>query len=328
MLEKFILCAIIEMTVKEMTERNDSLAQVLIKAGSFIFFILLGYFLKKIHFLRPTDYRLVSKLLLNVALPGAVVVSFSELQALTGELLLMVLLGLSCNWIILAITMLFARKTDGKTKAYLMNTTPGYNIGCFTMPYVQSFLGSYGVVVTCLFDTGNSIMCTGGTYAIASGLCGAEGLTVRGVAKRMVTSVPMLAYVSMLVITLLGWKVPEAVVSIASIAAGANSFLAMMMIGLLLEFKITKENVRPVLLSLIIRYGMAIIFSVICYNWMPFSFEVRKVLSLIVFAPVTSLAGIFTERCGGDGAVVAMTNSVSIVISVTVMTVMMVLFFS
>ena len=52
---------------------------------------------------------------------------------------------------------------------YVFNLA-GYNIGCFTLPFAQSFLGPFAVVATCMFDVGNSIMCTGGTYALTSGL--------------------------------------------------------------------------------------------------------------------------------------------------------------
>ena len=34
----------------------------------------------------------------------------------------------------------------------------------------KAFLGPFAVVATCMFDVGNSIMCTGGTYALTSGL--------------------------------------------------------------------------------------------------------------------------------------------------------------
>lgn len=57
----------------------------------------------------------------------------------------------------------------------------GYNIGCFTLPFIQSFIGPAGVVATCLFDAGNSVMCTGATYSIAKAAAGGkEGTTVRG----------------------------------------------------------------------------------------------------------------------------------------------------
>ena len=44
----------------------------------------------------------------------------------------------------------------------------GYNIGAFTLPFIQNFLGSFGVIAICMFDVGNSISCTGGSYALTT----------------------------------------------------------------------------------------------------------------------------------------------------------------
>ena len=35
-----------------------------------------------------------------------------------------------------------------------------------------------GVVVTCLFDAGNAVMCTGGSYALTSKVVGGKGQTL------------------------------------------------------------------------------------------------------------------------------------------------------
>ena len=43
----------------------------------------------------------------------------------------------------------------------------GYNIGNFTMPFIQGFLGTTGLAAASLFDTGNSFICLGGAYSLA-----------------------------------------------------------------------------------------------------------------------------------------------------------------
>ena len=76
---------------------------------------------------------------------------------------------------------------------YVFNLA-GYNIGCFTLPFAQSFLGPFAVVATCMFDVGNSIMCTGGTYALTSGLVHTgekyEPVNLRSIAAKLLGSVP------------------------------------------------------------------------------------------------------------------------------------------
>ena len=61
------------------------------------------------------------------------------------------------------------------------------------------------------------------------------------------------------------------------------------------------------------------IFSLSIYHFAPLSLEMRQVLAVTVFAPVSTLAPIYTEKCKGDTAVSSFTASVSIVIGLFVM---------
>ncbi|MFR4007990.1 MAG: hypothetical protein ACLT0Y_00750 [Christensenellales bacterium] len=74
-------------------------------------------------------------------------------------------MGLGANLLFIGIGLLISRK-DRETQAFYMLNCSGYNIGAFTMPFVQNFLGTFSMVITCLFDMGNAVMCTGGTFAL------------------------------------------------------------------------------------------------------------------------------------------------------------------
>ena len=67
------------------------------------------------------------------------------------------------------------------------------------------------------------------------------------------------------------------------------------------------------------RLAFACIFSLSIYHFAPLSLEMRQVLAVTVFAPVSTLAPIYTEKCKGDTAVSSFTASVSIVIGLFVM---------
>ena len=56
-----------------------------------------------------------------------------------------------------------------------MLNLPGYNIGIFALPFVSSFLGPQGVVAACLMDVGNSCVCLGGAYGVASSIKAGSG---------------------------------------------------------------------------------------------------------------------------------------------------------
>ena len=105
----------------------------------------------------------------------------------------------------------------------------GYNIGNFTMPFIQNFLGPVGFAATSLFDAGNSVMCTGLTFALASAAKGEGGRSSAGsMVKTLLSSLPFDCYMIMTVVAMFQIKLPEVVLSFASTAGGANAFLALL----------------------------------------------------------------------------------------------------
>ena len=150
------------------------MAQVLLKASAYVFVIALGYILKRLRFFKPDDYKLILKITLNITMPAAVITNFAAFE-FDFSLLFAVLLALGSNVLLWGLGYLFSMKKGRDVRVLYTINFPGYNIGAFTMPFVQGFLGPVGVVTTCLFDAGNAIMCTGGSYALTSRAAGAEG---------------------------------------------------------------------------------------------------------------------------------------------------------
>ena len=50
---------------------------ILVRAGCFIAIIILGYFLRKINFMDETAFPVLSKIVIKITLPAAIVVSFN-----------------------------------------------------------------------------------------------------------------------------------------------------------------------------------------------------------------------------------------------------------
>lgn len=297
--------------------------EVLLKALGLICIIALGYLLKKIGFFKPKDYVLVSKIALNITLPGAVITSFAAFD-FDASLLWLIFIGLGGNLIMSMIGYLTTRRRGQDMQAFSMINFAGYNIGCFTLPFVQSFLGSYGVVATCMFDAGNSIMCTGGTYALAKTVSGeTEKRGPGGFLKTLFSSVPFDVYIIMLVLAFANVKLPEFAVTVSSTVGAANAFVAMLMIGMMFEPVLEKQYLKDAARTLAWRYGMAAAFAVLLYFCVPFPLEVRQVLVILVFGPIAAMAPVFTERCNGNVALASMINSLSIIISTVVITMLL-----
>ena len=290
--------------------------EVLPKVAAFLCAIILGYFFKCRGFFGPLDYKILIKIVLNITMPCAVLVSFASYKA---NLSLLIIIGLSfgMNWLMLLLALLFSRKYPVRTRAVWLNCVPGYNIGCFAMPFVQSFLPPAGLIATCLYDLGNAMMCNGTTYAISKNiLSGSKGLNIKSTLNTLLHSVPFVSYFIMLVITLLKIPIPGVLVNFVTPVANANAFLAMFMVGMMLDLRMEKAIAREVVGMLVLRFSMAILAACAFYFLLPMSVEIRQALTITAFAPVSMTSTAMTPGAGGDPAVAACVNSFSILISI------------
>ena len=73
------------------------MTEILIKACSFLLIIAGGYGLKRMHFFSASDYRLISKIVLNLTLPCAVITSFASGFQRDTSLYYIVAIGLAAN---------------------------------------------------------------------------------------------------------------------------------------------------------------------------------------------------------------------------------------
>lgn len=298
--------------------------QVLMKASAFVFIIIMGYVLKKRKFFAPDDYRIVTKIVINITLPAAIISSFGSFQK-DDSLFILVLLGLGCNMAMILLGYILSKKKGDKIRALYMLNLSGYNIGAFTLPFVQNFLGAFGVIAVCMFDIGNSISCTGGSYAVTSAVIkNGEKASFAQSIKKLFSSVPFVTYTSMLVLALLNIHMPREIISVTSVIGAANGFTSMLMIGMMFEIKFRYDYLSRAGFILAVRYIASGIMAFLFYKFMPFPLEIRQVLAIAVFAPVSALSAVFTEKCDGDVGIAGFTSSASIIISITIITFLLV----
>ena len=298
------------------------MGETLLKAVSFILIIISGYLLKKKGLFNYNDNRTIMKLIMNVTLPGAVIASFSNFQR-DNSLIFVAMLGLGMNILLMVIGYLIAFKKDNAEKAFNVINYSGYNIGTFTMPYLQSFLGPTAIIVTCLFDAGNALMCTGATYAVASNIVGGKNSGgIRTFFKKIFSSVPFDVYTIMLVFYFAEIRMPPDVYKMASVFGSGNAFLAMFMIGGAFELSFNKNLLKTVGTTILVRYLCAAIASYLCYTYLPYSITVRQALAIIMFSPITAMSVINTVKCDGDHERAGITNSITVLISLCIITIL------
>ena len=290
---------------------------ILIRAGSFVAVILLGYFLKKIGFFKQEDFTILSRITIRITLPAAIITSFAGKQ-IDMALLSLVLLAIGCGLLYMAMGFFLNRKKSREERAFAILNLPGYNIGTFVSPFAQSFLGPMGVVATSLFDTGNAVICLGGAFSVASMVKDGSGFSVKRIGKALVRSVPFVTYVLMLLLNLVHLPVPGFVLSCAGIIANANAFMAMLMIGVGFKLEGDRSQIRTIVRMLSIRYGVATVLALIFYFVLPFELEIRQALVILAFSPIGSAVPGFTGEMKGDVGLSSALNSLAIVISIII----------
>ena len=294
---------------------------ILIRAGSFIFVILLGYGLKRVGFFKQEDFTLLSKITIRITLPATIIVNFAGKQFDTS-LLTLSFLAILCGAIYLSVGFLMERKQGKDSQAFSMLNLTGYNIGTFVIPFAQSFLGPMGVIGTSLFDVGNAVMCLGGAFSIASMVKDGNGFSFKRILHSLSRSAPFVCYMIVLFTCLVHLPIPEFVTSCAGIIGNANAFMAMLMIGV--GFHLGDiSNIRTILRLLAVRYGFGIFFAVLFYFFLPFDLEIRQALVILALSPIGSAVPGFTGEMKGDVGLSSAMNSISIVISIVITVVLL-----
>lgn len=297
---------------------------VLSKAIAFVLIILIGYICKRRGVFAPTDYQLISKIVLNITLPCAVISSFAHFQ-LDLSLLAAVALGLSGNCVMIFVALMLTRRETLAAKIFYIFSLAGYNIGCFTLPFAQAFLTPFAVVALCMFDVGNSIMCTGMTYALTASCIGyADGhkdrFSMKSIAEKLLHSAPFVVYISMLILSLVGVQFPKSVYTFTDIVGAANPFLSMLMIGMMFEIRLDKQAMGYVKELFSVRYLTSLACAGAFIYFAPFKQEVNYVIALAFMAPCTIIGPIFVEKLGGNVQLASLFNSMTIITSVILFT--------
>lgn len=290
---------------------------IVMRAASFIAIIALGYSLKRIGMFKEEDFSVLSKVAIRITLPCAIIVSFSG-KTIAPEMFALPLIALVCGLFYMAAGYLSHRDMPREQRAFAVLNTAGYNIGSFTIPFAQSFLGPMAVVAISIFDVGNAFICLGGSFSLACMIKDGSRFSLERVARSLLRSVPFVVYIIMMTLSLAHLVLPSFVLSVAEIGSNANAFAAMLMIGVGFKLQAKREQIMSLVRMLAIRYGAAIVFALIFYFVMPFALEIRQTLVILAFAPIGASVPGFTGEMGGDVGLSSAFNSICMVISIVV----------
>ena len=300
------------------------MGSVIFRAFCLLFMIFLGYGLKKIGVLHKEDGAVVARIVLNITLPCALLMGFKDF-VFDVKYLLMPIVCIVMLLSMMGIGYLLSRRKGTKEESiYYLLSFDGFNIGNFVLPFVSNVLGATGIVAVCLFDIGNAIVCMGIGLLIISMVVGSQekvslGKSILGLFKKP----PFFVYMLMLVLSVAHIRLPEFVFELAGSISPANGPMAMIMLGLMLEFSFKKEHVMKVVEVIGIRLGVACIVGYLFYTFAPFDDVIRRAVVVTCFAPIASAAPAFTQDYGGNTELAGFVNSVSIIISMVLIPVLL-----
>ena len=298
---------------------------ILIKACGFLFMIALGFVLKRIGLFSIEDSGVLSKIVLKITLPMAIISNFKGLE-LSNSFLIAIIIGFVVHFVAIAVVLLVTRKKPAEQRAFYIINTSGFNIGLCTLPYMSSFFAAEAVALVCMFDVGNAIMCFGFTFAIAMLVSKGKGnVNKREIVKTLFSSMPFVTYLVMILLCAAHISLPESVYTVAGMIGQANAFVAMLLIGILFEPKFNRSELKDMLGVFTLRMILGVVFALCIYHLLPLPLMYRQILAVIVFSPILSVAPIYTERCGYNRSVAAVLNSLMLPFSMIVMTVLLML---
>ncbi len=293
------------------------------KTLTLILIIVLGYVLKEFGvFNKDRDFKTFSNLIFYVTLPAAIITKFDGIE-FPITFLFIALFGFVCNWMYL-----FVAKTIGKTtdeQQFSMININGYNIGNFALPFISYFLEGLPIIAISMFDAGSSAMTGGGNYAVAKTLSNPNDKpTVRDLLKPVYSSPIVMVYFFMLILSLLKLRLPSLIIETAGVVGSANTFLSLFMIGVILELDFDLSTSKRLMKYIFARYIPAAIVAVIInlFDFIPQ--EIKYTLTLILFAPISGNAPIFTDMLDSDLKLAGQMNSISIIISTIILTILLI----
>lgn len=322
----------------------------LIQPVALLSIILVGYLFKRAGKFKNRDYHILQVALFNLVLPCAIVYSFAT-NPHDSSMLWISVFGFAVSFIPLVLIFLFTCHKPVQERAFTMLNASGFNIGCFCFPVVQTFLGSAAIVPAAMFDIGNCVMVAAGTNVMTQTLLHihpgktldeqyqghapvlpyakpkdkdarrlARHALLRNVAKGFFGSVPFDTYLVMIVLMLADVRIPNAVAMFVEPLANANSFIAMLMVGMLMDLPAGHDDVRKLLKIIGLRLPFGLVFAFCAWFLLPFDSGVREAVVMCCLAPIAVFSTLFTDEVLGNAKLAGFSLSVSAIIGLIMMT--------
>ncbi|MCM3508787.1 MULTISPECIES: AEC family transporter [Staphylococcus] len=248
-----------------------------------ILLIALGYFLKRINYLKATDSKVLSTLVLNVTLPSLVIVNLNSADLNMSFSILpimMIVYGIVAKIIVIW----FFRKYSNQMRGSVGMMTGSMNIGLFAYPLVNAIWPEKGMVYFGMADIGGAMIMFGLTYFVGSYFSeGGDQFNFKFLGKKLIQSVPLVTYIVMFTLNMSNIHIWKPAIDFFSILSKANMPLSMILLGVMLSFSIDREYLPVTIKYLCLHYGLAIVAGTLVHFFLPVSDPMIKTTLLITW---------------------------------------------
>ncbi len=291
---------------------------IVIDSLPLISLVVIGFGLKKIGLINRNDGPHLSAFILNITLPAVIFLSVSQADVDPVKLVILAMCSFTISLILRLLSGRITQwlKIPASIAGVIILSSMAMNIGNFLFPITQTIYGSEGVSRLAAFDIGNSLMASGYGYYLATRF---GSNTPKGFKNslRKVASLPILwAVIGGLFINLLGWSLPVFVVKILTPVSAANSALAMITLGVFVEFVFPKWKLM--VLTVFLRMGIGFLLGQVIVLLGNFQGIERTIISMGAAMPIGMVPLVYANVEGLDSEFAAACISLSIVVGVIV----------
>lgn len=277
--------------------------------------IILGYILKRFDIIREREGEGMTRIVLNVTLPSLIIVSFSDMS-IQPSLFFLSLFAVVYGGMMALIGLYAFRNETPQTRGMMAMMLPGFNIGLFAFPLVEGIWGADGMKHFGMFDVGNAFILFGVNYTIAAYFASGNVKTdYRKITKKVVTSIPLMTYIGALTLVFLNLQLPTHILEVSSIISKANMPLSLLLLGVYLNFRFEKSNMRLVWKYLGIRYGIGAVIGLLLFWFLPMEEMIRYTLLVGLILPVATSNLAFSVEFDYNTKLVGTISNISIIFS-------------
>jgi predicted permease len=284
--------------------------------------IAIGYAIKRLNLIKEKNGDVLSKIIFNITLP-AVILKYTTTVHFEISLILLPLTNITFGIVMALIGLYITRKKPKSIKGLTLMTMIGFNVVHFSFPLVEGIWGASGMQLITLVDAGNAFSVFVLSYLLGTiyspkNQLEEEKFGLKFVGKKLLKSVPLLTYIVALLINFSGIVIPEFFSELINIMARANTALALLLLGIFLNFHFEKSEWITISKILIIRYSIGIILGLTLFFFLPpsiFSPLFRIIIAISLILPIGVALIPFSVELGYNEKITTMLVNLSLIIS-------------